>query len=464
MQTLLPAQYLPLAEKSRNPCAKVVVTSGIDSIPFAGQRCTPQDASEYTPEVINHVSGRYCIAFTRVINVSGTDYRHLHFKNTTTDKITFNSAIDLTSLTPNHQYDYYDPCLVAIGSLNIGIVVNRNSGLYSTVVTAQDGTEVTALTNLSITGEHPTLYKMGINYWLMYERSGELYYKTSTDFVTWNAEVLFNTGLTHGKDYPCLTQDHNGKKWLLFEREDDVSTPPLKNIYYMTSTDNGASWSGTTVLTDFTTGDGQATKPKLVDTTEYIWFSYVIKRTVQNLQYKTGNTPYYQPKMFQLDEINDRIGMLVGNTVAQGLWLVIYDCTTGLYTEHDLTIHGMTTGTINCLGYDEANQIWVIGTSDDGLIVYNESTTVWSQYNTTSTPAINYKAIAIGHLKVSNSEIFFATPYPFYQTTHYRLNLNSDTLTVLGTYYIPGTSNYLTQTQIEISDTYIVFMLRTISL
>ncbi|RLE64482.1 MAG: hypothetical protein DRJ38_05410, partial [Thermoprotei archaeon] len=453
MQTLTVDQYNALDEKSRRPCAKVLLTSGTISIPFEGQAFTPQIESEFTPAVINHISGRYCIVFTRNVDVSGVTKRHLHFKNSDVNKYTFNSAVDLVSVIPQNDYDYYNPCLVAIGTANIGIVVNREGTLFSMIVSASTGNIVTDLTNLNITGEHPTLFKMGTDYWLMYERSGELYYKTSTDFVTWSAESLVSTGLTNGKDYPYLTQDNSGKKWLLFEREDDVAIPPLKNIYYMTSTDNGSTWSSASALTNLTTGDGQAVKPKLVDTDNYIWFSYVLKRTIQNL--KDSNYPSDQQKFPAVDNTGNRVGMIVGNK-----YLSIYDRLTGLYTTHDLTLHGLTSTNITSLAYDETNKIWVVGTYYNGLIVYDESTTAWYQYNTSTTPALQADMIKMGIITIENKIIYCVSWGLTTALKLEKINMNTNTVTVLGTITLEGSeSDYWVETRVN--SNYIVTLVRT---
>jgi hypothetical protein len=51
-----------------------------------------------------------------------------------------------------------------------------------------------------------TLTKVGSDYWVGYEASGVLYYKTSADFVTWSAATNLNTitGLTNSHYNPYL--------------------------------------------------------------------------------------------------------------------------------------------------------------------------------------------------------------------------------------------------------------------
>ncbi len=460
MQTLPSGQYEALDDTFRKPCAKVIVQQGATSIPFAGKIFTPQTANEYTPESLNHVSGRYCLVFIREVDIGGSSIRkHLFFKNTDTTKNTWNSGVDLTAGGSHYQYDHNDPCLVAIGSANIGIIVERSGALYSTVVTAEDGSEVTALSSISTTGDHATITKTGATYWLMYQRSGVLYYKTSSDFITWSSESNFNTetGLSNDHDYPSLYVDTSAKLWVVFERVSDTTVnPEIKNIYFMTSTNNGSTWSSPSAITTLVAGDGQALKPSIIDTATYRWISYTLKRTVQNLQYDLGNA--YNPRMFQLDNVNNRIGMIAGVNVNDSQ-LVIYDKDTGLYVSHDLDIHGMTGGQVSGLGYDEVNQIWAIGTSGDGIIVFNEGTTTWKQYNETSTPAIADERMTHDTtIKVLEGKIYFQTGLTS-GNYHYILDPVADSLVLLGNYNNGNISTLFSQ--VEVNDTYIVFIQRT---
>lgn len=394
MQTLPANYYNLLDDKARVPCARVYVQRNRDSIPFVGKSLTEGVNEEITPKHIVHSSGRFGIVWSEA-NPSYSGYYHVYFKYTDTQRTLWEEKIPL--VTSNYYYNYNTPTLVELTDGSIGIIVSRNGSLYYAIVTST-GSIVTGLTSLSITGNNPTLVRNGSSIILAYERSGVLYKRVGTSMSSWGTETTINTGLANSKYSPYLHYDSTNKLWLSFEYvTDPTANPVVMNVYYVTSTDNGSTWSSAVAMTSFVSGEGSALKPSIVDTDgQYRYFAYTLERQIQNLNYNSGNYSLYD---MTYDEVGNRI-LFVASVKVGASWYysyVAYDIDTGIYTRVGTDTQPYL-DTARYIAYDSTNQIVVIGTMSNGICVYNETTTTWTHYTTTTTPSIhnNYiKAVAI---------------------------------------------------------------------
>ena len=84
------------------------------------------------------------------------------------------------------------------------------------------------------------------NYW-------NLVYRISTDTgTTWSDKQILLSS-SYNDFNPRAVKDSNDKIWIYFEREDATSFPEFtqSEIYFITSTDNGVSWSQPEKFTDY---------------------------------------------------------------------------------------------------------------------------------------------------------------------------------------------------------------------
>jgi len=454
MQILTSGQYNVLDDLARNPNATVQVKRNYDSIPFAGKSIQSTLTNESTPKQVQHSNGSLCVVYSKYVTADAKN--QIYFKKTDVAMDNWETAIKLTTGT---SYDYSSPTLTQILSSNsIGIVFSRTStDLYSMVID-EDGVIETVLTDTGLNGINPSLVKVGTTYWLFYERSGIIYYSTSTDFITWTAEANFVTitGLSNNHYLPFSTYDESGNLWVAFERVTDASASPVViNVYTIMSDDDGATWGSPVAQTTLIAGEGSAINPSIADMVGYRYLSYTLQRTIQNLVYGTGSD--YEPRMYQLDTVNNRIGMIHG--LAGAADLIIYNRLTGLYTTHDLSTHGLT-GSVTSLAYDEVNQLWAIGTESVGIIIYDEINVTWNTYNTTSTPAIAGTQVNSDKMVFENKELYFIVSNNTSFTKYIqKLDLNTNTISTLKDITVVNASTPKRH-EIYISNEYVVVLVR----
>ena len=452
MQTLSSVQFNALDDIARNPTAEVTIQRNYDSIPFTGKFLQSTSTNEKYPKHFLHTDGRLCLVFSKYL----TTKNQLYFKTSDITRASWNACVGITSGT---SYNWLNPASIQINSSNdIGIIVSRNgTDLYSCIINTS-GVIQTAMSDTTINGTSPSLIKIGTTYWLVYEASGILYYRTCTDFSTWSAATNLNTitSLSNDHSKAYIYYDTSSKLWLTFERVTDASaSPEVKNVYTMLSNDNGANWDSPVQQTTLVAGEGSALTPSLVDITSHRYLSYTIERQIQNHQDTFGDTNRHN--YFVVDETNNRVGMITGVNYANGNYLCIYDRTAGTYTNHDLKAHGLTAAAPTCLGYDEDNKIWVIGTPYDGIIVYDETNITWTTYNESSSPAILGNNVINQIMAVEDKKVYLVT---FNLSNNYKLqklDLTAGTNTQLSTL---GSLHALYQINTFLSSSYVVCIIR----
>lgn len=397
MQTITSNYYNTLDDNSRRPSAKVYVKFDYDTIPFAGRSLQSTTVHEKYPKSILHSSGRLVLIYSKV--VSG--YYNIFFKRTNVARTLWESEIALTT----GNYDRINADLVELADTTMGVVFSRGGVIYQMAVDI-DGTVTSAETSSTYTGNSPSVeYLPGTSkYWLAYERANALYYRTADTFGTWSGESAFSTGLTNNHSYPAIYLDSNSKFWLIFQRvSDPTASPVVDNVYYMTSANNGTSWSGSTAVTAFLAGEGSAKHPSIVDVGGTMrYFSYLYELQIQNFEYNTstGTTN----KFIKKDRDANRV-MFVTGTASANYRLVIYDRDTATYSYHLMADHGMTSGLVLDMDYDSTNNTFAIATSANGIITYNEDTLSWGNYTTSTTPALlsNY----IEAIRFTGNKIYY---------------------------------------------------------
>ncbi|MHA1290185.1 MAG: C1 family peptidase, partial [Candidatus Thorarchaeota archaeon] len=103
----------------------------------------------------------------------------------------------------------------------------------------------------------------------VYQREGEIYYKTSTDNgVTWSSPIQITTD----PDWdwgPCIAIDSTDKIYVVFQSWRSGN----QDIWYKTSNDYGSSWSDAVQFTEFV-GNDKYNDTKIIDDIPYtVWIS-----------------------------------------------------------------------------------------------------------------------------------------------------------------------------------------------
>lgn len=449
MQTLAATYYSILDDVSRKPCARIYCKKAGTSIPFVGKQIEASTENETNPKSIYHSSGRVVIVYSKVVST----FTQIHFRRTNVARTLWEDEVVLTTGGTNKSY----PDLVEIVGGDIGIVYILGGIIYQMTVSIA-GTIVSAAASTTYSGNTPSLEYVTATtkYWLVYEASGGLKYRTADVFGTWSAENSFVTGLANNHSFPVLYKDSSAKLWLVFQRVSDAAASPVvENVYYMTSTDNGTSWSASTAITSFVAGEGSAKHPSIVDTGgTYRYYSYFFEQLVQNYEYNNSAGTYN--KFFVKDETNNRLLFITGFN-STNFRLVIYNFDTATYDYFLLSDHYLTSGDIRDLSYDEVNQKIVIATSADGIIVYDEGITTWSNYTTLTTPAI--LGDLVQNAKIIDNKIYY-TSSPSNLFSFGVLDLGASTHTALtGTLNLSAEGG-VSNVQIFISNNYIVYFLR----
>ena len=458
MQTLNAGQYTALNTISRAPCARVLINRNYESIPFEGQPIQASIVAEQTPKVIYHTNGRLYIVYTKSVTLSGSIYSHVFVRYTDTLRTTWSTAVDLNL---SSAFQWTTPTLVELSDGNIGIVaVYNNATLYRAVI-GTTGTVITAFTTTSTSGVSPSLENVEGTYWLAYDGGGIIYVKTSAGFVTWGTAVNYNskTGLSNGHYQPYLYYDTSNKLWLCFQRiSDAVATPNVFNVYYITSTNQGSTWSSPVAQTSLVAGGGNASVPSIVDTGTYRYYSYLVRNQIQTIR-PTNPAPGYTI-LYNVGPVFDAIrNRVIMGTRSDGakFYISIYDRETATFTTYNISDQGMT-GAIEGIAYDAVNRVLAIigqnGAGTGGLLTYNELTTTWKLYTLTSTPAL--PSIVIQHVSISGSRVYMTFFMNYNTGEDGYVDMTAGTYTKLSTVTGFAPSSWSESSWIEASDNFIV--------
>ena len=188
--------------------------------------------------------------------------------------------------------------------------IYSNDGIIWTPIQTIDPNGITG-SIISIKNNHELLvYSDSLsNYW-------NLVYRISTDKgATWSNKMLLLSSSYNDKN-PRGVIDSNDKIWIYFERKDETSFPEFtqSEIYYITSIDNGVSWSEPEKFTDYAGKDFNHSVT-LHNDTPLITFvssrSFQIGKDYTQIYYGTEpdiNTPpflyyfYHEPEIIQPNE------------------------------------------------------------------------------------------------------------------------------------------------------------------
>ena len=220
------------------------------------------------------------VTFTWMAKTAATGY-HIQIDRVST----FDSAGLLEATVTGTQYT---------ASLTNGVWCWRvkalfagGDGAYSTPWSVTIGPPFPQLTAGADTDEYPALTKTADGrLWMVWDsyRPGncDIYARTSADGgATWSAEARLTTDAA-GDYYPEIVQASNGKIWLVWTSYRSSNY----DIYYKTSTDNGATWSADTRLT---TDPGSDYYPSITQAADgKIWVAWSAYRSANwDIYYRT---------------------------------------------------------------------------------------------------------------------------------------------------------------------------------
>lgn len=248
---------------SRRPICSIMSSSRADEIPFAGHNLTSQITDQRGPAIITHSTGGIYTIYTD----NGQENIKLHY--TDTDRIEW-TGVTIVSSTTNHLLKQPTICELTNGNLGIIYIDDHLTTRYlKYIIVDTSGAIVTAATTIASYAEAsylidaPALITLANNtYVLVYGHkdvgSGvySLMKRTDTDFISWSSESAITlTGLTttRGKYHPFLNQISNDDLFLYFTYVDDIESggKELTNIYYIVSSDNGATWGNPVKVTSY---------------------------------------------------------------------------------------------------------------------------------------------------------------------------------------------------------------------
>lgn len=265
---------------NHHPICKIVSTSLASDIPFDGQLFNSQTADETDPDMLVHSTGRLASTFVR----SGDLYLMYSDEARTTwyeVRIFDNAGIS--------GFSVINASLIELSNANIGVVFLARSATYDrlysmiigpigTVVSAASQIVQETLTSVSLGAL--SLCETATGFLLAYKyrdvaASPDNYYlykrTCNTSFASWSsASSITLTGLisTRDKDHPELFRNQAGAIYLFFDYLDDYVDPnERRNIFYVISSDEGATWTIPAALTSYGDFSASAVSPSVSEKT-----------------------------------------------------------------------------------------------------------------------------------------------------------------------------------------------------
>lgn len=353
-QTLHPTLAAAMDAIDRRPIVKITSAPMVGDIPFAGipQAPLPDDEriygggypyegyEEFNPTAIPLSSGEtaYGALYGSVIYIGESQFpRHSQMRlvTTTGGGTEFNPGVVIDLLDPGYasaHYLYPDETydtkigMTELANGNIGVTWFRFYGYLTYYRVAFHAGEVTPegavvypsgnLYNSLSAKEWwnespnawqytsgPTTIRLANGTYLSVfvhkvDSNYTIWKKTSSDFRTWASKATVTiSGIDTTKQIsnPSLMLLDDGKVMISFDYTESVSSGSrLRNLYYSISSDNGATWSAATKITDYDSYDVTAMSPAIVQRQDgslvlvYTELTTVLKMGTVTLGWPTG--------------------------------------------------------------------------------------------------------------------------------------------------------------------------------
>jgi len=226
--------------------------------------------------------------------------------------------------------------------------------------------------------------------WVQGKPQDDIYYKTSSDSgATWSGDTRLTTDL--GDDFdPSVTQTADGKIWIAFV---SGRLDPF-HIYYTTSSDGGANWSTETQLTTYA-GDNWA--PSITQTSDgKIWIMFHSPRAGNwDIYYETTSDggAHWTPDTRLTDHPNYDVVPSITQTADGTIWVAFasyrmgnYDIWYKMYSRHDGAITSVTASPTTV--YQGETVTILVGAANEGLCSETFTVTVYANVTVVNSTSV----------------------------------------------------------------------------
>jgi len=290
---------------SHRPIFKLTSSPMGEIIPTSGNYFNTLSTTEEEPHITLLSSGRLAVILERA--------NALKYLYTPTDRSEFTEV----SISIPSTHNASGACLCELTDGNVGIIfATNNRYLYYKIITPT-GTTVTEYTQIYDAGSgawvaNPYVITLANNTYLLVYPEGtgtppsesNTYYlqqRTSSNFTSWSAATNITPGAFASLRYcnnPHLLQIASGRIILHVDYLSQyINNVELNNVFYMTSDDNGSSWSGATNVTNITEIGESAIHPTAAEKENGdVTFMYAFKSVVKMLDENMDGYPYGEIK------------------------------------------------------------------------------------------------------------------------------------------------------------------------
>lgn len=256
---------------SHRPIVKVTSSPAESAIPYRGNNFNAESYIEENRDLIVTSTGRLANLYVR-----GED---LYYYYSNTDRNEWATPVQIANI----EDEILLASICELTNNNLGIIIVAKVGTedydLKYMIISQTGTVVTSPTDietgLSWLGAPSVITLANDTYLLVYPQgTGEvpditkdyyLYKRTSSNFTSWgsaSAVTLTGLDLNYYKNNPHLLQITSGRIFLHFDYLTDYQNEiEINNIYYITSDNNGSSWSTPVAITSYDTVSSMGIRP-----------------------------------------------------------------------------------------------------------------------------------------------------------------------------------------------------------
>lgn len=252
---------------SHRPIVKITSSPAESTVPYRGNNFNTGSYIEKNQDLIVTSTGRLANLYVRGGNL------YLYYSDTA--RTQWQTPVQIADLAN----EILSASICELANNDLGIILITDAYDLKYMIISQVGAIVTAPTNiqtgLSWLGA-PSVITLANNTYLLVYSQGTgvapdtandyyLYSRTSSNFTSWSATsaiTLTGLNLNHYKNNPHLLQITSGRIFLHFDYLSIYQNQvEINNIYYMTSDNNGSSWSTPVAITSYDTASSMGTNP-----------------------------------------------------------------------------------------------------------------------------------------------------------------------------------------------------------
>lgn len=275
--------------------ARILSSSPSAPIPMTGSVVTGSEGP-VTVSALSHSSGRLVVVTGQTLDDPTPDYMAIYISNADrTEFVVSNEAF------ADASGEITKPAIVELADGTIGIFYYRllsGNNIARAMIVGLDGVVDSSVTVETYGNGHfrsqPYVAPIASGgYFLVGSRFNgtnySLFYRTSADFVTWSAEtaITAETPGTAALDSPQFAQlsDDTIRLWYTKVTADDGNDNVTIDVFFVESTDDGATWGTPTNFTNNGTGVKSKTPHEIVgDTTHHLVYAEEVSAIHVNQQ------------------------------------------------------------------------------------------------------------------------------------------------------------------------------------